>query len=370
MIFLAILAFLVIFSFLILVHEWGHFAAARRFGVKVEEFGLGLPPRAKSLLTDKKGTLYSLNWLPLGGFVHMKGEDAHGGKVLREKDSFAAKKVWQRIVIVCAGVFMNFATGFVLLTIIALLGSSYLVPDSEVESFLVKNPQATVSQISAQGLLVSEILSGSPAEVAGLKKYDFISTVDGESVVSSEDFIARLSAQPRQAFTLSVLRRNYAFEVAITTNAEGKIGAGISGEALSSVRLKYAPVQAVIHASEETYRLTLAIADALGGLGSSLLRAEMPADIGGPVAIARETFYRSTDLLALLSFAAMLSITLAFFNILPIPALDGGRLIFLIYEGVTRHRPSPKIESYIHAAGFVILIGFILLVSWHDILNW
>ncbi len=368
MILIAIIAFLVIFSLLILVHEWGHFTMARQFGVKVEEFGLGLPPRAKELFKDKLGTLYSLNWLPLGGFVHMKGEDAHGDKVLREKDSFAAKKVWQRIVIVCAGVFMNFVMGFVLLTIVALLGASYLVPAGEVEQFIADKPEAELVSANPLGLLISEIIPASAADEAGLQKYDFITAIDGALVESSDDFIATLQATPGREYDLTITRRNYEFQLPIATNAEGQIGAGVS-EPLTSVQLRYGPVAAVEQAWSDTVRLTTAILGALGGLGQSLIQAEIPADIGGPVAIARETFYRATDIVALLNFAAMLSITLAIFNILPIPALDGGRLIFLLYEGITRHRPSPKIEGYIHAAGFIVLIGLILVITFQDIVN-
>ncbi len=367
MLLISIIAFLVIFSLLILVHEWGHFMSARRFGVRVEEFGLGLPPRAKELFRDKKKTLYSLNWLPLGGFVHMKGEDAHGRNMLRDKDSFAAKKVWQRIVIVCAGVFMNFVTGFVLLTFVALLGTSYLVPVGEVEQFVADRPEARLIGVEPRGLLISEIVPGS-ADTAGIRKYDFITAINGAPVESSEDFIATLEAAPEQEFDLTITRRNYQFHTLITTNTAGKIGTSIS-EPLAAVRLRYGPFAAVRQAANDTLRLTTAIFGALGSLGKSLMRAEIPADIGGPVAIARETFYRATDIIALLNFAAMLSITLAIFNILPIPALDGGRLVFLLYEGITRHRPSPKIESYIHAAGFIVLIGLILVITFQDIIN-
>ena len=108
MIIVTIIAFIVIFSALILVHEWGHFAMARRAGIKVEEFGIGLPPRAKKLHTDKKGTVYSLNWIPFGGYVKLYGEDTSDPKVLKSKDSFASKTIPQRISVIVAGVVMNF----------------------------------------------------------------------------------------------------------------------------------------------------------------------------------------------------------------------------------------------------------------------
>ncbi|MCK5472241.1 site-2 protease family protein, partial [Candidatus Gracilibacteria bacterium] len=157
MLFTSIVAFLVIFSLLILVHEWGHFISARIFGVKVDEFGLGLPPKAKRLFRDRKKTEYTLNWLPLGGFVRMKGEDAHSPKLLKEKDSFAAQKVWKRIVIVCAGVVMNLITGFLLLSIVFSIGTTYLSPTEEVNATIAKNPEAEFVGVQPLGMLVNEI---------------------------------------------------------------------------------------------------------------------------------------------------------------------------------------------------------------------
>jgi len=367
MIFISILAFLVIFTALILVHEWGHFTAARRFGVKVEEFGLGLPPKAKTLFKDNKGTEYTLNWLPLGGFVRMKGEDAHDSKLLKATDSFAHKTIMQRVIIVCAGVFMNFVTGFVLLSIVFMLGTSYLVPAGETERVLSERPGAELVREKEMGILIQEVLPEGAAATAEIKPYDFIAAVDGQSLASVEEFQQLASSNAGQPLELSMLRRNFEFTSTVTPNEEGKIGVAIS-DPMTSVQLRYPPVQAVGEAGKETVRLTGLIFNAIGGLFAQIFTtATLPDDIGGPVAIAKETFYRSTDFIALLNFAAMLSITLAVFNILPIPALDGGRLLFLIIEGIIRRRPSPKFEATIHAAGFVALMGLIVLITWKDI---
>jgi regulator of sigma E protease len=366
MVYLAILAFIVIFSLLILVHEWGHFTAARCFKVRVEEFGLGLPPLARKLFRDRKGTDYTLNWLPLGGFVRMKGEDTHDTKLLKAKDSFAAKKVWQRIVIVCAGVTMNLLSGFVLLVIVFSIGSTYLVPTPEAASLLGKKPEATLVSQEPLGVLVGDVLPGSPAAAVDLRKFDFVTTLDGQSFATAAEFQKLVTARKDQTVNLQITRRSYVFPLAVKVGTDGKLGIAISGP-LTAVKLRYPFLAAVREAGQETWRLASAIVGALGGLFGNLLHGKLPADIGGPVAIAKETFYRASDLIALLNFAAMLSITLAIFNILPIPALDGGRLLFLIYEGISRRRPNPQMEAKIHLVGYVLLIGLILIISFKDI---
>lgn len=367
MILLSILAFLVIFTALILVHEWGHFTAARTFGVRVEEFGLGLPPLARKLWHDKKGTEYTLNWLPLGGFVRMKGEDTHDHKLLQAKDSFAAKKVWQRVIIVCAGVAMNFVTGFVLLVLVALLGTTYLTPVAEIAALQKTHPAATLVSQKMMGVLVQDFAADAPAKKSELKKMDFITAVNGEPIDTAGELQKIVPPNAGRTVRLTVTRRNYTFETVAPVGADGLLGVRTS-EPLVAATLQYSPLGAVVQAGRETVRLSVAIGGAVGGLFAKLTAGDgLPEDIGGPVAIAKETFYRASSFGALLSFAAMLSLTLAVFNILPIPALDGGRLLFLVYEGVTRHRPSPAIETKIHLVGYVLLLAFIAFVSWHDL---
>ena len=348
------------------MHEWGHFISARIFGVKVDEFGLGLPPKAKRLFRDRKKTEYTLNWLPLGGFVRMKGEDAHSPKLLKEKDSFAAQKVWKRIVIVCAGVVMNLITGFLLLSIVFSIGTTYLSPTEEVNATIAKNPEAEFVGVQPLGMLVNEIFEDTPAEKSELKTFDFIAAVDGEIFANAEEFQNLLKKYAGEETTLSLIRRELELEITITPNAEGEIGVIITGP-LTAVQLRYPFPNSFLEAGKETWRLTKLITGAISGLFGSLIHGQLPEGIGGPVAIAKETFYRASSLLALLNFAALLSITLAIFNILPIPALDGGRLLFLLFEGIFRKRPSPKWEAKIHAAGYVLLLGLIVIISWQDI---
>ncbi|MFH1545791.1 MAG: site-2 protease family protein [Patescibacteria group bacterium] len=366
MLFTSIVAFIVIFSLLILVHEWGHFISARIFGVKVDEFGLGLPPQAKRLFRDRKKTEYTLNWLPLGGFVRMKGEDAHSPELLKAKDSFAAQKVWQRIIIVCAGVVMNLIAGFLLFAIVFSIGTTYLSPTEKVDEMIAENSDAEFVSVQPLGMLVNEILEGKPAAESELKAFDFIAAVDGEIFANAEEFQHLLKSRAEQETTLSLVRRNLEFEITITPNTDGEIGVAFTGP-LTAVQLRYPFPNSFLEAGKETWRITKLITGAIGGLFGSLIRGQLPEGIGGPVAIAKETFYRASSILALLNFAALLSITLAIFNILPIPALDGGRLLFLLFEGIFRRRPSPRWEAKIHTAGYILLLGLIVIISWQDI---
>jgi regulator of sigma E protease len=366
MIFVSIFAFIVIFSLLILGHEFGHFVTARFFGVKVEEFGLGLPPKARKLFIDKKKTEYTLNWLPLGGFVRMKGEDASEKKVLKDKDSFAAKKVWQRIIIVCAGVVMNLLIGFLLLTIVFSIGTTVLTPAEEIDQVLAENPTAEFVRAQPMGILVGKIVADEPAAASELKSYDFVEKVDGEVFATAEEFQNLLKNHAGEEVTLSVIRRKSKLEVLVAPNIDGKIGVEFSGP-FTAIQLRYAFPNSIVEAGRETGRLTKLITQAVGGLFGSLLHGQLPEGIGGPVAIAKETFYRASSILALLNFAALLSLTLAVFNILPIPALDGGRLFFLIIEGIIRKKMSIHWEARIHAAGYILLLGLLVIISWQDI---
>ncbi|MFH0776345.1 MAG: site-2 protease family protein [Patescibacteria group bacterium] len=361
----AIIAFIVIFSLLILVHEFGHFTAARIFGVKVEEFGLGLPPQAKKLWRDKKKTEYTLNWLPIGGFVRMKGEDGDR-RFLSGKDSFAVKKVWQRVAIVCAGVAMNLLTGFFLLTIVFSVGTTILTPTDEIQATLAENPRAEFVSTQALGMLVNEVMPDKPAAASELKTYDFIAAVGGEVFASPEEFKNLLRKHTGQTVELSVIRRKTQLSLTVVPNTEGEIGIAIAGP-LTAIQLRYPFPFSIWEAGKETARLTQLITQSIGGLFGSLIHGRLPEGIGGPVAIAKETYYRASSALALLNFAALLSITLAIFNILPIPALDGGRLLFLIFEAIFRKKPSAKLEAKIHAVGYVLLLGLLVLISWQDI---
>jgi len=367
MIFVTIIAFIVIFSILILVHEWGHFIMARKAGIKVEEFGIGLPPMAKPLFKDKQGTVYSLNWIPFGGFVRLYGEDSADPKMLKDKKSFASKTILQRSSVVVAGVFMNFVLAWVLITIGFTIGMKpFLITQEDVtagiDSGLVETQHV---------LYVHEILPGSPLEGTDLKVGDAILTIDGTAAPQADGLAALLA--PNQAINIIALRADEEFSFSANTNAEGKLGFMISDERrilnVKTIRLPFyiAPIVAV----QEIGRLSVLTVKMFGNVIVSLVaKFTVPEGVAGPVGIAKMTHYFvKQGIMAVLQFTALISISLGVINIMPFPALDGGRFIFIIYEMITRRKPNPRFEAIIHTVGFGLLMLLILLITWNDIVN-
>ncbi len=199
-IFLTIVAFIAIFSILVLVHEWGHFIVARKNGIKVEEFGFGLPPR---IWGKRKGeTLYSINAIPFGGFVKLLGEDAHDAKMLKNPHSFSSKSIRVRSAVILAGVFMNFILAYVLLTIGFLFGIQPLILNADDVYTNVKNG---VMQIQP-GIIIKDVKQGGPAQIAGLKAGDVILTINGKKPTSGDDIAKIITTTQKQ--TLEILQSN------------------------------------------------------------------------------------------------------------------------------------------------------------------
>lgn len=368
MIILTIIAFIVIFSVLILVHEWGHFKMARRAGIKVEEFGIGLPPRAKALYTDKKGTVYSLNWIPFGGYVRMYGEDSGDPKILKNKDSFASKSLPQRAAVIVAGVVMNFILAWALITVGFSIG---------MKPFLVTQEDIAV-QIEAgniktrPALYVHEIVTDSPAQTGGIEAGDAIIGLNGRAELPEAETLGE-SLKKGVANELTLWRGGKERTVTVVPNQAGQIGVSISAERMITEvgKVRYPFYQAPFKALGEVGRLSILTVKMMGNVVVNLVsKFTVPEGVAGPVGIARmtHTFVRE-GLMALLQFTALISISLGVINIMPFPALDGGRLLFIIFEIILRRRPSPKWEGAVHTIGFGLLMLMILAVTWHDIAN-
>lgn len=354
---------IVIASFLALIvlHELGHYLFAKKYGVKVEEFGIGLPPR---LVGKKVGeTIYSLNLLPLGAFVRLEGEE---GAVPGPR-SFSSKPLWQRAVIVAAGVV---AFWLVAVFIFAGLGMTTGVPtgigDEEVPGAL--NPRVQILSIA----------KGSPAEDAGIET--------GDSIVSMEEtgsgaFVSPTTVREVQEFTdanqgleLTVLlqRGQETKQVVLVPRVEPPAGEGPVGVALVRIAfVKYSLWEAPVRAVERTVALTYEILRSLWGLASNLARGQgAPAgvEVMGPVGILHllsNSF--SLGVAQFLSFFAVLAVYLAIFNALPIPAVDGGKLLFLGIEAIRRKPISQVVEQRLSAAVFVLLITLMIWVTIKDI---
>lgn len=368
---ITIIAFLVVLSVLILIHELGHFLAARAFGVKAEEFGYGLPPRAVGMV-KKNGkwkrvgakdrasyanTIWSLNWLPIGGFVRIKGEQ---GDLPADADSFTAKPVWKRFIIIAAGVVMNWVLAVVLFFVALSVGAPTIIEDIPADA-IVRN----------QAVTIVDTLPGGVAERAGIQAMDTIVAVDGVPPKAVEDVQNAIASHGYGPVTF-LLKRDGA-EVGVTARPEymeaiKKNGIGVSLAMVGNVSF---PLHlAAVHSVTLTWQYTKATAAGFGELIAELFRGggEAVNSVSGPVGIAVLTGkFAAQGALALLQFAAILSINLAILNFLPIPALDGGRAIFLIYEAIFRKPINRRAEAIAHNIAFMILIALVLLITVRDV---
>ena len=374
---ITIVVFLVILSVLVLIHEAGHFFVAKLLGIKVEEFGFGFPPRA---LGKKFGeTIYSLNWLPIGGFVKLYGEDEAGaGKIslpvssskyevsskeiqntrykIQDTDAhraFYARPLWQRALVVVAGVVMNFILAVFLISILfAVVGVS--VPTDKI--------------------VVDTVVKGAPADKAGLKAGDTIEYINNVKITSTVQLVTYTKSHLGEKLTLKVKdQKSNERSLELTPRKtypsdEGPMGVAISQD---SIIKKYPWYEAPFVGTKEALNETWLIASGLGSLLIQLItKGSIPQDVAGPVGIAQLTG-RVVEIgpSAVLSFVSLLSLNLALINILPIPALDGGRLLFIVIEAVTRRKVNSTFEGYAHTIGMVILLALIALITIHDLIR-
>lgn len=353
-----ILIFLLVLSLLVFVHELGHFLVAKKSGMKVEEFGFGFPPRAFGM---KRGeTTYSLNWIPLGGFVKIKGES---GDYRFDPDSFASKPIWKRFAVLIAGVAMNMVLAVMLLSIGFMIGMPSVIDGNTSDS----------ARISAEEITIMSVLEGSPAAEAGVITGDAIASIDGRVFKSDEAVRTYLADNASSGVELMVQHRDESYDTFHVTssfleeaNVVG-IGIGLAHTGMVALPAHLAFVQGV----SATAQFTEEIFGAFYGLVKDLVVAqEVNVELSGPVGIAVITGeVAQLGIVPLLQFAAVLSINLAILNIMPFPALDGGRILFLLIEAVRRKPVDERIEALVHNAGFAALMLLVLLVTYRDIVT-
>ncbi len=370
---LTAIIFIIILGVLVFVHELGHFVVARRNGVKAEEFGFGFPPRIVGVVRigegkklrlvwgnremQSKNTIYSVNWIPLGGFVRIKGEDG-GNK--QDKDSFAAKKAWPRTKILAAGVIMNFLFAWFLISIAFWIGAPEAIDDSG-------------ANIPNSKIQITEVMPNSPADQAGIKVGDEILKQDGNVRFGNvSDVQNYVDANKGKQITLDLKRGGQSIEVNVTPRENAPTGQGPLGIALAQTVIKSYPIyQAIWNGLVATFNITLAILIALYDILKKLFMFQgVGAEISGPVGIAVLTKQVTTlGLVYVLQFAALLSINLGIINALPIPALDGGRILFILIEKIKGSPVSRKTEQAFHTVGFMLLILLMILVTLRDVLK-
>lgn len=354
---LTALVFFAILSILVLIHELGHYSVARWIGVHVEEFGLGLPPR----IFGKKigGTMYSLNWLPIGGFVRLAGEDEEDSSLKRShparqgetlKKFFWARSKKERAAILVAGVTMNF--------LLAVGITGYLLTQGIME------PSGRVR--------VEKVQPGSPAESIGLKENDIVTFIDTKPVSVPKDLIEATRTHLGEEITLTIRRGSEEQKVTVIPRKSPPEGQGPLGVVITDLELRtYSWLE--IPGKAITINIVRA-KDMFAGISATLWRlATLRApseDVAGPIGIARVTGQAvKFGWKAVIEFMSILSLNLAVLNILPIPALDGGRLAFVFLEKLFGRKLRPAFERSTHQVGMIILLGLILLVSINDILR-
>ncbi|MDD4351540.1 MAG: M50 family metallopeptidase [Candidatus Gracilibacteria bacterium] len=358
-----IIVFVIIFGLIVFIHELGHFVMARRNGIRVTEFGFGMPPRIWGKRIGE--TLYSINWIPIGGFVRMLGQDDFdakaGEKADRDPHSFENKTTWQKTKVLVAGVTMNFLLAWLLFSIAYTAG---IQP-------IIQGTSSFEKALEYKDVVIKEVELGAPAAVAGLQAQDIILTIDDQEFSRLEDVQSYIASQAGEKMSVKIKRAEQEMLLNITPNQiTGTVGIGMYQEA-SLNKVSYPFYLAPLYALEDVYEVAKLT---LQGFGQMILKIftelKISEDIAGPIGIVQITHdVMQFGLLPLIQFAAILSVSLAVINILPFPALDGGRLLFLWVGRLLGKKRSGIIEGHIHLIGFLLLLALIVAVSYQDLMR-
>lgn len=359
----------VLFVGLVVVHEWGHFIAARRNGVEVEEFGIGFPPAVwkRKVKTDKSKFDFTINALPLGGFVRLKGENDAD----RRPGSYGAATLGVKVKIMTAGVLMNLLVAIIMFTALAWIGMPKLVDNQ----FTVASDTKVIQEKQNKGVvLVGQVPGNTPAERAGIKANDQIINIAGTTINDPAQVGKVAKENAGKTIDIIVKRDNQSITKTITLNTENK-GQGyigiISDSGESGVQLQRSTWSAPIVAVGLSGQFTKMTFQGLGTAISSLVKGDTQKateQVSGPVGIA--VILKEGSKLGLsfiLMIIAIISLTLAIMNILPIPALDGGRLFVTLAFHAAKKPLTPRKEEWIHGVGFISLIGLMVLITIVDV---
>jgi regulator of sigma E protease len=460
----AIIAFFVVLIPLIIVHELGHFLAARSVGIAILEFGLGFPPRMARLFRWKE-TEFTLNWLPLGGFVRPLGEDAikpvEGETLEKDRQELAQHqppgatykavheaKPLQRIWFMAAGALANFLLAIILFALVGLLGFPQVVgafsfvsdtrPGSSADradlrvgdvilrineayfensaGLLTLWQQATepVTLLVQRGeneitlslpapteqstdtlrerVLITGIVENSPAEAAAIEPGDLVIAFDGQEIESVDSFIAQTREQAGQEISLTLLRDGQTLEVSLTPRVNPPTGQGAMGIGIRSAQQEPALGLTVFDAGGQEAIQSLNLGDSIAfginralsvidttiRIPAMLLNGTVTAEEARPVSVVGmsqigsqiiQQSIQQQNITPVLNFIAVISVALGFFNLLPIPALDGGRILFVIIE-IIRGKPiSPEREGLVHLIGLAILLSLSVFIILNDVIN-
>ncbi len=366
------LVFILLLSFLVIIHELGHFIAAKWAKVKTDEFGLGYPPKALKLFRWKD-TDFTLNWIPFGGFVRMQGEEGQGEDGEGKKKvtgQFYQAGVFQKLIIILAGATVNFVFGIIAFTIVfSIMGIPEEISEARV-GFIAENSPA------AQAGLTTNV------NITAIKYEDqeFALTTTKEVIDKVYEFrgktITLITTGPCVQKVCEDRRQEH--QVYVRTQEETPENEGAMGIAFDQyVMVHYSPLEmpfrSAVYGVKQAIGLGWQIVQAFSGILIDLFtRGSLPKDVAGPIGIVHQA--QSTGILAegwltVLSFAGMLSINLAVMNVLPLPPLDGGRAVFVILEALLTKKRTQKIEYIFNYGGYILLFGLIIVITIKDVLR-
>ncbi len=338
-----IVAFFFVLAIVVIAHELGHFATAKACGVKVDEFGIGFPPR---IIAVKYGeTEYSLNWVPLGGFTKMAGEEDPN-----IERSLASKSIGKRLLVLSAGSIMNFILPFLLLTM------AFMIPHDIVTG----------------NVSVVEVVADSPAETAGIEAGDNILEINGKPINNTADISRYIQMNLGNEISI-LLERSDGSKDTVTVvprwnppPGDGSVGFSIRTDNAAIEKRSYNPWVAFQKGATEAFETMVLFKN---GILSMFIDTSSTADLVGPVGIAQITGQvAQAGISPLLEWTAFFSLNLAIINLLPLPALDGGRIIFVLLEWIRRGKKvSPETEGKIHFLGFALLIMLMVAITFQDI---
>ncbi|MBS4031408.1 MAG: RIP metalloprotease RseP [Clostridiales bacterium] len=335
---LTFIASVVIFGLLIFFHELGHFIVAKRLGIGVIEFAIGFGPKAMSRQIGE--TVYSLRVFPLGGFVRLVGEDP---EEVEEDGSFQKQPVWRRFAVIVSGPVMNFILAVLLFSLIYF---------------------AFIGVPVYQSTAIGELLPGGRAEQAGLMAGDRITSVAGEEVGKWLDLVALINAHPDTEIIIEFERENQLQSITVTPQRDPQAGIGLIGIWPQTRMFAVFPSLSLGITHTVSFLRFIAVSIV------KMITGRAPADVVGPVGIIQIVGeVARTGVVNLLSLAAIISLNLGFLNLLPIPALDGSRLMFLVVEGIRGRPVDPHKESFVHFVGFTVLILLMIVIAYRDLVR-
>lgn len=353
----------ILFIGLVVVHEWGHFIAARRNGVEVEEFGLGFPPTvySRKVKTEKSKFIFSVNALPLGGFVRLKGENDSASA----PGTFGAASLSTKVKVMLAGVVMNLIVAILLLMFVALIGMPKLIDDQ----FTVASDTKVTKEVE---FIAGEVVADEPAARAGLQPGDRFESFAGQEITSIDQVGNLARENAGETVPLSIVRDGELKNLQVTLNQEndgdGYLGVGTTQAGIQVQRSTWsAPVVAVGLTAQMTELTFKGLGTAIGSLfqGDTKTASEQVAGPVGVAVILKEGSKIGFNFV--LFIIAIISLSLAIINILPIPALDGGRLFVMLLFRALKKPLTKEREELIHGTGFVALMLLFVLITIVDI---